>query len=100
MLYSDIDWSADGLLDGLNEVRDEILGNREARTSTQVQFETCKRAIGIKNARCYSIALNHQKPKNLVDPSAGGHVRGVISDLEAEHLKARQNIVKVLEIHH
>lgn len=95
---SDVDWREDGLLDGLNEVQNEILGNRDDRTSTRVRFEECKRAIPIKDSRCYSIALNHQKPKNLVGPSAGGHVQGTISEMEAKHLNARQIIVKVLTL--
>lgn len=79
-------------------LRDLTLGTREERTQLgRTHFEKCsKRAIPVGGeGSCYSVGLSHQKPRNLAGPSAGGKVRGKISEEEQEHVEIRENLVKV-----
>ncbi|KAJ3928914.1 MAG: hypothetical protein NXY57DRAFT_964082 [Lentinula lateritia] len=78
-------------------LRDLTLGTREERTQLgRTHFEKCsKRAIPVGGeGSCYSVGLSHQKPRNLAGPSAGGKVRGKISEEEQEHVEIRENLVK------
>ncbi|KAJ3885797.1 hypothetical protein GG344DRAFT_82325 [Lentinula edodes] len=78
-------------------LRNLTLGTREERTQLgRTHFEKCsKRAIPVGGeGSCYSVGLSHQKPRNLAGPSAGGKVRGKISEEEQEHVEIRENLVK------
>ncbi|KAJ3897346.1 hypothetical protein F5879DRAFT_927913, partial [Lentinula edodes] len=78
-------------------VSPDLDSTREERTQLgRTRFEKCtKRAIPVGGeGSCYSIGLSHQKPRNLAGPSAGGKVRGKISEEEQEHIELRENLVK------
>lgn len=79
------------------KLRDDTLGTREERRSTlRTRFEKCeKRAVRVGKGRCFGVGLNHQKPRNLNGPAVGGKVRGKLSEEEEEHVRLRENLVKV-----
>lgn len=78
----------------LNDVRFRVLGPRNERTRSSTAFERSERAIRIKGARCYSMALNTQKPRNVAGPAAGGKVFVDDSIDENADLTLRRDMLK------
>lgn len=79
----------------LEDLRDRSLGTRETRTKDKVAFEKTSRASKIKDARCYSIGLNTQKPRNVAGPAAGNKVyEGDLPETD-EDLKWRRDVLSV-----
>lgn len=85
----------DGLKSRLNNLRDRSLGPKDQRTKEGVAFETSARATRIKGARCYSVGINTQKPRNVAGPAAGNKIYEGDSPADDEHLKWRKEVLTV-----
>jgi hypothetical protein len=94
------------IISKLDLARDEALGPRSERTRVKptldgngfvggIQFERSNRAVPIKNTRCYSMGIIHQKQKNLNAPSVGGKIEGGKWD---DDLHRRKIMVQVIQI--
>ncbi|KIK60687.1 hypothetical protein GYMLUDRAFT_59402 [Collybiopsis luxurians FD-317 M1] len=81
-------------------LRDESLGSCQFQEENQkTQFQSCEKLakpVGSEGS-CYSCSLSHQKPRNVVTPSAGGKAWGGMSEQETEHINARNRLVAEYE---
>lgn len=85
----------DRVVANLNRLRDESLGPKETRSKEKVAFEANARATRVKGARCYSVGLNTQKPRNLAGPAVGNKLFEGDSLDDDAHLKWRKEVLEV-----